>query len=340
MPELPEVESLVAFLRDHATGHTVARADAASFSVLKTFDPPLTALTGQAITDVGRHGKFLDIVTGQGLHLIMHLARAGWLRWRDDLPTAPPKPGKSPLAFRLRLDNGSGFDLTEQGTHKRLAVYLVRDPDEVPGVATLGPDPLAADFTTDTLASLLAGRPDPGQRRPTRPADHRRHRQRLLRRSAARGQDIAVQDRRQHDPGRRGHPVRRDQDHAGRSGRTFGWPGRGRPEGRRRAACGSTAGPARSALSAAIPSGKSRSPTRRCSTAPPARPAASLSPIAACPACSSNGGADGSGRLAPGTFPRAGELGADRHSRCPYSSSPGCALTVRTGYPGQRYSGL
>jgi formamidopyrimidine-DNA glycosylase len=158
MPELPEVESLAAFLREHATGHTVARADAASFSVLKTFDPPLTALTGHVITGVGRHGKFLDLATDQGLHLIMHLARAGWLRWRDDLPSAPPKPGKSPLAFRLRLDNGSGFDLTEQGTKKRLAVYLVRDPAEVPGVATLGPDPLAADFTVDTLAGLLAGR--------------------------------------------------------------------------------------------------------------------------------------------------------------------------------------
>jgi len=158
MPELPEVESLAAFLREHATGHTIARADAASFSVLKTFDPPLTALTGQAITGTGRHGKFLDLATDQGLHLVMHLARAGWLRWRDDLPTAPPKPGKSPLAFRLRLDDGSGFDLTEQGTKKRLAVYLVRDPAEVPGVATLGPDPLAADFTVDTLAGLLAGR--------------------------------------------------------------------------------------------------------------------------------------------------------------------------------------
>jgi formamidopyrimidine-DNA glycosylase len=157
MPELPEVESLAAFLREHATGHAIARADAASFSVLKTFDPPLTSLTGQVIAGVGRHGKFLDISAGD-LHLIMHLARAGWLRWRDELPATPPKPGKSPLAFRLALDDGSGFDLTEQGTRKRLAVYLVRDPAEVPGVASLGPDPLAADFTEDTLAGLLAGR--------------------------------------------------------------------------------------------------------------------------------------------------------------------------------------
>jgi DNA-formamidopyrimidine glycosylase len=158
MPELPEVESLAVFLRAHAAGHAIARADAASFSVLKTFDPPLTSLAGQVITGVGRHGKFLDIATDQGLHLIMHLARAGWLRWRDELPTAPPKPGKSPLAFRLALDDGSGFDLTEAGTRKRLAVYLVRDPAEVPGVASLGPDPLAPDFTADTLAKLLSGR--------------------------------------------------------------------------------------------------------------------------------------------------------------------------------------
>ena len=158
MPELPEVESLAAFLRAHATGRTVARADAASFSVLKTFDPPLTSLAGQVISGVGRHGKFLDISTDQDLHLIIHLARAGWLRWREDLPSTPPKPGRSPLAFRLALDDGSGFDLAEQGTHKRLAVYLVRDPADVPGVATLGPDPLAADFTADTLASLLSGR--------------------------------------------------------------------------------------------------------------------------------------------------------------------------------------
>src|SRR5580704_7118252 len=157
MPELPEVESLAAFLRTHASGHVIVRAEAASFAVQKTFDQPLSALTGLAIGDVTRHGKFLDLSCGD-LHLVMHLARAGWLRWRDDIPDKPVKPGKSPLAFRLVLDDGSGFDLTEAGTHKRLAVYLVRDPAEVPGVATLGPDPLAPDFTADTLAKLLSGR--------------------------------------------------------------------------------------------------------------------------------------------------------------------------------------
>ena len=167
MPELPEVEALAVFLREHASGRVIARAEAASFAVLKTFDPPLSALSGRVIGEVARHGKFLDLSCGSGLgaagetgdlHLVMHLARAGWLRWRDDIPDKPARPGKSPLAFRLVLEDGSGFDLTEAGTQKRLAVYLVRDPADVPGVASLGPEPLADDFTVDALAAILAGR--------------------------------------------------------------------------------------------------------------------------------------------------------------------------------------
>ena len=56
------------------------------------------------------------------------------------------------------LDDGAGFDLTEAGTQKRLAVYLVRDPASVPGVASLGPEPMDPAFTTDALASILEGR--------------------------------------------------------------------------------------------------------------------------------------------------------------------------------------
>ena len=159
MPELPEVEALAAFLRERAIGRTVARADAAAFSAVKTFDPPLSALAGATITAVGRHGKFLDIDV-DGLHLVIHLARAGWLQWRDSLPPAPPRPGKGPLAFRLHLapemPGGpvSGFDLTEAGTQKRLAVYLVRDVADVPGIARLGPDALAV--SVEELAQLLS----------------------------------------------------------------------------------------------------------------------------------------------------------------------------------------
>jgi formamidopyrimidine-DNA glycosylase len=171
VPELPEVESLARFLRERADGHVIDRADSAAISVLKTYRPDLSALRGRVITDTQRHGKFLDLVavpapggpagsqSADGpLHLVIHLARAGWLRWRDDIPPAPPRPGKGPLGFRLRFTDGAGFDLTEAGTKKRLAVYLVADPAEVPGVAALGPDPLADSFTAEALGGMLAGR--------------------------------------------------------------------------------------------------------------------------------------------------------------------------------------
>ncbi|MEV7114856.1 Fpg/Nei family DNA glycosylase [Streptomyces anulatus] len=156
MPELPEVEALRVFLDDHLVGKETARVLPLAISVLKTYDPPLTALEGAAVTSVARHGKFLDIEAG-GLHLCTHLARAGWLHWKDSFPAAPPRPGKGPLALRLITVDGDGFDLTEMGTKKRLSVHLVHDPLDVPGIARLGPDPLADAFDRDTFAALLAG---------------------------------------------------------------------------------------------------------------------------------------------------------------------------------------
>jgi len=157
MPEMPEVDALVVFLRERAVGMVVAEIEVASISVLKTFDPQPTSFRGLTVTDVTRHGKFIDIDV-DGLHLVIHLARAGWLRWSEALPATPVRPGKSPLALRVRLDDGSGFDLTEAGTRKRLAVHVVEDPSDVPQIATLGVEPLSDEFTEDRLAELLAAR--------------------------------------------------------------------------------------------------------------------------------------------------------------------------------------
>ncbi len=178
MPELPEVEALVRFLDERTTGHVVVAADLASIVALKTFSPPLSDLVGGTVTGTTRHGKWIDLAVrpappaGSGgvvvpdgeLHLVFHLARAGWLRWSEDAPTTPVRPASSRggvravLALRIRFDDGSGFDLTEAGTRKRLAVHVVHDPAEVPAIATLGVEPLGDDFTADRLAELLAAR--------------------------------------------------------------------------------------------------------------------------------------------------------------------------------------
>jgi formamidopyrimidine-DNA glycosylase len=154
MPELPEVEALAHHLREHAVGRTITRIDVASLSVLKTFDPPYTALNGVEVTGAGRHGKHLDLVCGE-LHLVTHLARAGWLRWSDALAQAPLKPGKGPISLRVHL-GGPGFDLTEAGTKKGLAVWIVRDPKEIASIARLGPDALSLDRAK--LEELFAGK--------------------------------------------------------------------------------------------------------------------------------------------------------------------------------------
>jgi formamidopyrimidine-DNA glycosylase len=155
VPELPEVEALALDLRGRLDGRAIAKVHVAAFSALKTYDPPLTALEGSFVDDVIRHGKFLDIHVS-GLHLVFHLARAGWVRWRDEVPAIPPRPStKSTLAVRVVLDDQSGLDVTEAGTKKSLAMYVVRAPADVPGIASLGPDPLSDDFTLDVLRDIV-----------------------------------------------------------------------------------------------------------------------------------------------------------------------------------------
>jgi formamidopyrimidine-DNA glycosylase len=157
VPELPEIEALVDHLRRHAVGLTIGRVDVGALSVLKTFDPPISALTGQTVVAANRWGKYLGLQAGS-LLLITHLSRAGWLRWSDKLAAPPLRPGKGPIALRVHLGTpgaAPGFDLTEAGTQKRLAVWLVEDPEQVPGIAALGPD--ALDLSADDLAGVLAG---------------------------------------------------------------------------------------------------------------------------------------------------------------------------------------
>ncbi|WP_448222751.1 DNA-formamidopyrimidine glycosylase family protein [Gordonia iterans] len=174
MPELPEVAALAAFLDGRTAGLPVRRVDVASLSVLKTADPPYTALAGRTVSSVGRIGKYLIVTTVPGLStgsrgvgsgsgqeptiaLVIHLSRAGWIRWSEHLSPKPPRPGgKGPIALRVHCGlPGEGFDVTEAGTQKRLAAWVVRDPHEIERIATLGPDALA--LSRDEFAALLAG---------------------------------------------------------------------------------------------------------------------------------------------------------------------------------------
>ncbi|MDO5734996.1 MAG: DNA-formamidopyrimidine glycosylase family protein [Propionibacteriaceae bacterium] len=159
MPELPEIEAIVQQLAARTTGKVVVAGHLVAFSALKTYAVGLEALAGLEISGVSRRGKFIDM-DAQGVHLIFHLARAGWVTWHPRVPASLPRPGKSPLALRVELDDNSGFSLTEAGTQRHLSIYVVTSPDEVPGIAALGPDPMSEDFTVEVLSGILrdAGR--------------------------------------------------------------------------------------------------------------------------------------------------------------------------------------
>lgn len=150
------MQALVDHLRHEAVGKVVGRVDVAALSVLKTADPPINRVCGKPVVGADRWGKYLGLRVGV-LYFIAHLSRAGWLRWSGKLPVAPLRPGKGPIALRVHLGvpgEAPGFDLTEAGTQKRLAVWLVADPMRVPGISTLGPDALTVN--ADELARLLA----------------------------------------------------------------------------------------------------------------------------------------------------------------------------------------
>jgi formamidopyrimidine-DNA glycosylase len=182
MPEMPEVESLARWFHGRTVGLTIERVDLLAISALKTFDPSLKDLVGRRIVGWSRRGKYLiaeadpadqigpDGVpvtgssNGEPIFLCMHLARAGWLKWQEDLafsaaakPGAKPKLTKGPQALRVVFSDGSGFTATEAGTDKRLAVHVVRNPDDVEKIRTLGIDPLSDAFTVEAFASLLTG---------------------------------------------------------------------------------------------------------------------------------------------------------------------------------------
>jgi formamidopyrimidine-DNA glycosylase len=156
VPELPEVEALTRFLDEKCAGQVIQRVEVAALSALKTYTPPIDALQGQEVAGATRRGKYVGLRAGP-LWLVMHLARGGWVQWRDTAPSARARPGKGPLAMRVGLSGGGGFDVTEQGTEKRLALWVVSDMADIEGVARLGPDPLEPGFGEGDLGILLEG---------------------------------------------------------------------------------------------------------------------------------------------------------------------------------------
>jgi formamidopyrimidine-DNA glycosylase len=137
MPELPDVELYVESLRTRIAGHTLRNAAIRGPFLLRTVEPPLTALHGHAVSDVRRAGKRIALGFDHGLWLAIHLMIAGRLHWNGK---------RTPLAA-FEFDSGT-LTLTEAGTEHRAQIHILDAPPE-----TIGLEPLAA--SAEAFAATL-----------------------------------------------------------------------------------------------------------------------------------------------------------------------------------------
>jgi formamidopyrimidine-DNA glycosylase len=149
MPELPEVEAWVRELAPQVARSPVAEARSGHVATLKTFDPPLAALSGRRFAGAVRRGKNLLFPTEDGeLVLRVHLMSAGRLRH-----LAPGKKGPAKPMFRVAFADGGELVLTEAGKKKRAGVWLLRPEQLETELGHLGPDALEVDAAM--LGSIL-----------------------------------------------------------------------------------------------------------------------------------------------------------------------------------------
>jgi formamidopyrimidine-DNA glycosylase len=165
MPELPEVEITARLLDGALRGAEIESALAPGINALKTFDPPLSVLSGRRVTGVRRRGKQLivDIAPASGddvapgekgeLALLMHLMSAGRLQLYEK--RASPRDRTSRLL--VRLADGRELRLREFGSKQAAWVKLLRAEqlDEDDALARLGPEAWPEPPDGDELAALL-----------------------------------------------------------------------------------------------------------------------------------------------------------------------------------------
>ena len=157
MPELPFLQVLADNVDAQVRGRTVTGARLYSVSLLKSFDPPLSALERRRLSGARRIAKLI-ILDAPDLSLVLHLMRDG----RVQIGAPRTRPGKD-LALGLRLDDAQEFRVVERGPKKRASAYLLPSADLAgrEPAAGLGIDPFDTALTPERLHEMLQG--EPGQ---------------------------------------------------------------------------------------------------------------------------------------------------------------------------------
>jgi formamidopyrimidine-DNA glycosylase len=151
VPELPEVEAFVRAQHERLVGYVVDSVPVKHFATVKTIDPPVGALVGREVTGLRRRAKRLLLDVDEGLTVVIHPMGGGKLSMLDKHPKSS--------VFALAFDSGLELSLSEPGSKRRAAVWIV----DAAGLEQLfegtGPEPLDPSFTVDVLRGRLEARP-------------------------------------------------------------------------------------------------------------------------------------------------------------------------------------
>ena len=145
MPELPDITAYLAALEPRILGRTLERVRLQSVFVLRTADPPITAVEGRTVRELRRIGKRIAIGlesdSGGNIWLVIHLMIAGRLHWR------PPKARLSGRQALLALDFSNGtLVLTEAGSKRRASLHLLRGEQALHDIDPGGIEVFASDM--------------------------------------------------------------------------------------------------------------------------------------------------------------------------------------------------
>lgn len=140
MPELPDVMVYLYSLESRVLGRALLDLKAWNPFVIRTFDPPASALNGQKVQEVRRLGKRIAIGFTDDLWMVVHLMIAGRLRWFEPGKEPKGKPGKIGHAS-LAFESGTLL-LTEASSHKRASIHVVRGEDALAAHGPGGIEPL------------------------------------------------------------------------------------------------------------------------------------------------------------------------------------------------------
>ncbi|MEJ2679025.1 MAG: DNA-formamidopyrimidine glycosylase family protein [Gemmatimonadota bacterium] len=143
MPELPEVELYLHALKPRVVGQAIDGIRVRSPSLLKTYDPPISAAVGRTVRGLRRVGKRVVFVLDADLFLVVHLMIAGRFQWKDRGAAVPRKLGHAAFDFA----HGTLL-LTEAGTKKRASLHLVRGEAALAALDPGGVEPLTMDLAT------------------------------------------------------------------------------------------------------------------------------------------------------------------------------------------------